>query len=326
MGLGALTHQVVTHKSFLKDPHGAAEVVWTASGKKAAANGGVMRTSICGVFDYKDMARVHANTKAMCKVTHADPRCIASCILITTAIAGILQGALIDTPEQTEAFLQQCLARTLQAVPTLQGEELAVFQQYFAMRDLAELKLDDPPAIGFTNKCMASGLFGLRSQESFAVTITRLTREAGDADTNGAVCGAMIGARRGYDGLVSGRHNCSSARVPRRFTPNRAFILTARVFLSALVDVIPAVRVAQQDAKQEMAGCKSRAAHSGWHTQISTRSPRFSLAHVLIRRPFSLVALFLALQLMFQRFEAEQKKQKSAAAGAGAGAAAAASS
>ena len=55
--------------------------------------------------------------------------------------------------------------------------------------------------VGYTLKCLGSGLFGLRSQEGFIPTMTRLVREAGDADTNGAVCGAMLGARLGYDGL-----------------------------------------------------------------------------------------------------------------------------
>ena len=51
-----------------------------------------MRTSILGVHEFGDIDAVIANTVAACKVTHADPRCIASCVAVTTAIASMLQG------------------------------------------------------------------------------------------------------------------------------------------------------------------------------------------------------------------------------------------
>lgn len=51
-----------------------------------------MRTSILGTMQYHDLPKVIENTKNACKVTHADPRCIASCVAVTVAIALMLQG------------------------------------------------------------------------------------------------------------------------------------------------------------------------------------------------------------------------------------------
>ena len=51
-----------------------------------------MRTSILGIHDFGNIDGVIANTMAACKVTHADPRCIASCVAVTTAVAIMLQG------------------------------------------------------------------------------------------------------------------------------------------------------------------------------------------------------------------------------------------
>lgn len=48
---------------------------------------------------------------------------------------------------------------------------------------------------------MGSGFWGLVSQKSFKETLTLLAKEAGDADTNGAVCGAMLGCKIGYANL-----------------------------------------------------------------------------------------------------------------------------
>jgi len=48
---------------------------------------------------------------------------------------------------------------------------------------------------------MGSGFYGLTSQRSFKDTIISLIKEGGDADSNGAVCGSMLGARLGYSKL-----------------------------------------------------------------------------------------------------------------------------
>jgi ADP-ribosylglycohydrolase len=50
-----------------------------------------MRTSVLGTMKFNDMKQVIENTRSACMVTHADPRCIASCVAVTTAIALMLQ-------------------------------------------------------------------------------------------------------------------------------------------------------------------------------------------------------------------------------------------
>jgi ADP-ribosylglycohydrolase len=70
------------------DPHSASEEVWIRSGRSLAANGAIMRTSILGCWQYNDEAKVMANTESIARVTHSDPRCIASSIA-TTVLIGI---------------------------------------------------------------------------------------------------------------------------------------------------------------------------------------------------------------------------------------------
>ena len=52
----------------------AATHVWESSQRKIAPNGGVMRTSILGIHDFKSIEKVVENTVNICKVTHADTR------------------------------------------------------------------------------------------------------------------------------------------------------------------------------------------------------------------------------------------------------------
>ena len=51
-----------------------------------------MRTSVLGTMEFHDLEKVIENTRNACMVTHADPRCIASCVAVTIAIALMLQG------------------------------------------------------------------------------------------------------------------------------------------------------------------------------------------------------------------------------------------
>lgn len=75
-------------------------MVWERSGKFIAPNGGVMRTSILGTMQFNDLTKVIDNTKNACQVTHADSRCIASCVAVTVAIALMLQGKYLKSNGQ----------------------------------------------------------------------------------------------------------------------------------------------------------------------------------------------------------------------------------
>lgn len=90
-GLGRMTKTVLTHPMFLDDPIAAAREVWENSGRKMAANGAVMRSAVAGIPFFWDDVIVRGNTEAMCQVTHADPRCIASCVMVTSLVAEMLR-------------------------------------------------------------------------------------------------------------------------------------------------------------------------------------------------------------------------------------------
>jgi len=203
MGLGMTVCSVILHNDYLEDPHKAAESIWIQSGKKGAANGGIMRTSILGCLDYNDLNKVIENTLRICKVTHFDPRCLASCVAVTVTIASILQGA----PTKTNSDIQKLIDITEEhALKYIIGEDqIKEFKSYIVRESSKEalyaLKLDDESSIGYTLKCMGSAFWGLNSTGTFKETIMDLIKEGGDADTNGAVCGALYGARYGFQKL-----------------------------------------------------------------------------------------------------------------------------
>jgi ADP-ribosylglycohydrolase len=210
MGIGMTVHAVLTHKQFLKQPKEAAKDVWTKYGKNLAANGAVMRTAILGVLNFDDIQKVIENTTELCHVTHADPRCLASCIAITVAIALILQGHSVATHTDVNQILQTAKQHALNYLTSdleTKQEWIDEFNKYFDATTVDELTLSEGKAIGYTYKCFACGTLALRNlsdpnyTKDYKLLFNEIAFKGGDADTNLAVAGAIAGAYLGYSNL-----------------------------------------------------------------------------------------------------------------------------
>nr|XP_002733515.1 PREDICTED: uncharacterized protein LOC100373659 [Saccoglossus kowalevskii] len=200
LGIGTTTYKVLSHSVFRNNPKQAAHEVWSSSGGYLAPNGAVMRTSILGIHQFEDTEMVKENTVKICETTHADPRCIASCVAVTTAIALMLQGKHLrqcgeydvemivkDSFRHAKDYLKNC-------------SYIDELQRYMNTCDIRSLRLDEPGKIGYTYKCLGAGFWALR-QTDFRRALTIIVKEAGDADTNGAVAGALLGCKLGYNRL-----------------------------------------------------------------------------------------------------------------------------
>ncbi|CAB3981296.1 Hypothetical predicted protein [Paramuricea clavata] len=197
-GLGRTTASVLSHRDFLKNPHKAAKDVWEGSGRFIAPNGGVMRTSVLGTMEFPDLNKVIENTRSACMVTHADPRCIASCVAVTIAIALMLQREYVFNNGEHDINAIMSTAhwyaeQELKETPQYKDE----LKHHMFAESIDKLELDSPRAIGYTFKCMGAGFWAFR-QKDFREAIQAITMEAGDADTNCAVAGALLGCKVGF--------------------------------------------------------------------------------------------------------------------------------
>ncbi|KAJ4456371.1 putative Histone deacetylase 6 [Paratrimastix pyriformis] len=351
MGIGQLVSSVLAQREFLKDAHTTAQQVWETGGKVAAANGSVMRTSVLGLVHALDLNQVASDAAAISRVTHFDPRCVASCVASCVALAAMIQETLRTPPpadpsapleplsaQQVEDIVQKALAaarpyltdpaplpstrppvaaaddddegvgdvsavakeldcRTqerlaaelvqhaaeeeegvmeaegvaptqaaptqaaptqaaptqaaptqaaptqaaptqaaptqaaptqaaptqaapTQAAPThpaarpgpLSAQRMASaaedtaarqaeFDRHMRCDDLAALELGHEKTMGYTLKCAGAGFYALRHGRDFRETMTRIVMEGGDADTNGAVAGSLLGCKLGFSQL-----------------------------------------------------------------------------------------------------------------------------
>ncbi|RUS18028.1 ADP-ribosylglycohydrolase-domain-containing protein, partial [Endogone sp. FLAS-F59071] len=250
-GIGFTVGSVLNHPSYEKEPHKAAWDVWCANDCNLAANGAVMRTAILGVPKFWDEEAVVQNAIDAGAVTHADPRCLVSCVIVCVLVSRMLRGAIpttddssiITDPSPTQSFspVSPLTADALGSDPSLTALVRSIvatyapllskplpyrkrhnptvpipsfpsstLEEYCFPSNLAALKLEESNSIGYTYKCLGSAVYLFTRQfpedvdgrrEAFRTVMTELTLEAGDADTNAAVAGALLGARLGLEGL-----------------------------------------------------------------------------------------------------------------------------
>jgi len=235
MGLGALVASVLQEPGFLQNPVQSAEKVWaknpqTSIQNRPAANGAIMRTAPIGLIFYRHFDDLISLTIQACQVTHADPRCTASCVALTLAIALSLRG--YDSEAIFKGAEQGGLAVLRNELELAAKKKLLSNQECEHLDDLYEtiaeefkmhlhgswetLDLDegynDPKRmnkIGYTFKCMGAAFYALTlaseyekegKVDIFRLIIEEIAGEGGDADTNGAAAGALIGAYLGLKG------------------------------------------------------------------------------------------------------------------------------
>ena len=187
-GMGMTTFKVFTYPEFIQHPHKASQAIWEASNCNNAANGGLMRTSVVGLWDFHNSSHINMNAENICRITHADPRCIGSCVVVSRLINELVKGRELDTT----------LFDDIINIANSYDERIQAFiNEALKTNDIAVLELDNESSMGYTLKTLAAGIWALTHANSFEEGLTAVILEGGDADTNGAVAGALLGARFG---------------------------------------------------------------------------------------------------------------------------------
>jgi ADP-ribosylglycohydrolase len=196
MGCGNMMWRVLRRDDFETDPFGAAAAI---VGPKAG-NGALMRTAPCAFT-----ADPRGWAAGMCATTHSDPRCIATCVaqcLLIRELAATPLDARID-PEG----LRRALGPATTGLSPAHRHELLEWAGRSVSLDALDIGGRD--ARGYTLKAFGCALWAFRALVKapvrdaalFRSLMTQLVMEAGDADTNAAIAGALLGAALGRAGL-----------------------------------------------------------------------------------------------------------------------------
>lgn len=195
-----------------------------------AGNGAAGRCTPLAVRWFDDPAALVRNAVMSAVPTHWDWRCGWSCALLNLAAAAALRGESITADELLAAGLDGVRA----ALPELRayGYEARVPRSVeAAVLEASEVGIDDLGALGLDGETMGYTLHALKAglvaywrAPGFSEGLRQVVEAGGDTDTNGAVAGALLGAKFG------------TGAIPDRWRGGIREIRAGRVPISAYAD------------------------------------------------------------------------------------------
>jgi ADP-ribosyl-[dinitrogen reductase] hydrolase len=150
----------------------------------SAGNGSVMRCWPVAVACWKDVARLLAESRLQSRVTHPHVECVEGCAFVNAAIYYLARGVLPA----------EAIARALSHVdlpPDAQG----------ALKAAPSRGRDELTNSGWVRATLESAVWGLRTTNSFEEAVVQVVNLGNDADTAGAVVGALAGTAYGLEAI-----------------------------------------------------------------------------------------------------------------------------
>lgn len=190
-------------------PRDAGERVWVDRGQQAAGNGSLMRTAPIGVFLRDEHERRQASF-ADSAMTHFDPRCQLACAAFNAAIAAAVGGGASD--EMLRAAHDEIGAGVESLSDGLAMYRRALNAAAAALRADLEHAQDSDPQLyglevhldrqqGFVRVAFRLAFWHLLHTSDIESALIDTANRGGDADTNSAIVGALLGARDGEDAI-----------------------------------------------------------------------------------------------------------------------------
>lgn len=169
----------------------AARAVFERRGPEVSAgNGSVMYSAPLGVLRAADPERLEDEAPALSALTHWDWRCRTACLAVTLAAAALVRG-----DDHEHAVLE-----SLAAVHEHEGGE----ELEYLVGEAGRSRPIDGPDMGFALFTAGIALQVVGEGHGFEEGLRRVVALGGDTDTNGAVAGALLGARHGAGAIPSG--------------------------------------------------------------------------------------------------------------------------
>ena len=186
--VGTLVGRVLRRVERGEDAAATAQAIWSERGPEVSAgNGSVMYCAPLGVAYANRPADLHELAPALSALTHYDGRCRTACLAVTLGVAALVRG---EAPEDA--------ARTaLTTVEDLDGGE----ELEFLVEAAGSSRAIDGPDQGFCLFTAGVAFQALVNGGDAETELPRVVSLGGDADTNAAVAGALLGARDGVGSL-----------------------------------------------------------------------------------------------------------------------------
>jgi ADP-ribosyl-[dinitrogen reductase] hydrolase len=166
------------------EPWGQAVEAVQARKPDSAGNGSVMRCWPVALVHWDNLGRLLADSRLQSQVTHPHPECEAGSAFVNTTIYHLLQGT---SPEESVGGAMEA---------TVEPGPLRVVIEEAPHRHRQELANS-----GWVRHTLESAVWGLLTTNSFEDAVVQVVNLGRDADTAGAVIGALAGATYGLQAI-----------------------------------------------------------------------------------------------------------------------------
>ncbi len=192
--------QVATRFGYVRNPIGTAQNIWVHR-NKPATNSCVTRSSIIGIVDnYNDMIRL---ADRFCQITHPDPRCRASSIIIAHIVHTFTHSKV-----KKEKIEDSIMVSFMVGMNFLKDPKHKTQLEKYYYSDLDKLELNTEGVADFCFRALGAGIWALRylcrtknTKDIYLRVIKRIVYCGGDTTTNASVAGLLMGVWLGYDKL-----------------------------------------------------------------------------------------------------------------------------
>jgi ADP-ribosyl-[dinitrogen reductase] hydrolase len=184
--IGNLTRAALENLRAGEPPTQSGALAWEDSERKAAGNGSVMCCAPIGLLHLKNLEGLSDDAAAASRITHYDPRCVAGCVAVTTAIALLVRGG---------KDAEEAIPRAAGAAGAISDDVLMVIERG-AVKKPEQLQVDGEDR-GYVLHAVELAFSALASAASLEEGLVAVVSRGGDTDTNACVAGALLGARFG---------------------------------------------------------------------------------------------------------------------------------
>ena len=203
-GMGRTTRQSINQPKDKVPPPVAAYAVYRTKGE-IAPNGGIMRCAPVAIARRRHPELLVRDTADTCAVSHYAPASQWSCIVVNAVISVLLGGGVPDiqkllTAARADGCPDQVGVAQGAGVPTSFLEDAVRGRS--SPVDTKWMRGNRGPK-GHTVLTMQAGLWAATTPLGFDEALVEVVNAGGDTDTNGALAGAVLGARYGASAIQS---------------------------------------------------------------------------------------------------------------------------
>lgn len=202
----------------LRGDENPAVILWKQSLKNSAGNGAVMRCMPTAVARHTNESLLVTETCWLAEDTHPDPRCIASCLVVNKLLKYAFDGLT-----KQEAYQQ--VIKEIEETP---GQ----FHLLAALQEAPTHKWEHWDNKGYTIDTVKCAVAAWIQNYSFEDGLIKVVNRGNDADTVGAVAGALLGAYHGFSSIPQRWWDALGPDMTKRLTENTRGLLELNARIS----------------------------------------------------------------------------------------------